>query len=196
MARVARVESFAPDEIAIVHVMNRVVRRCFLMGTDELTGKNYDHRKAWVEKELKRLAAWFGIDLLTFAILSNHFHLILRSRPDVVTTWDDTEVARRWLMLCPIRKSADGGAAEPTEPELNSIRLDEDKLKTIRNRLSDISWWMRLLCQRIAQKANAEEEISGKFWQSRYRAVRLIDEESILACAAYDKGFLPMPAAA
>ena len=99
--------------------------------------------------------------------------------------WDDTEVARRWLMLCPIRKSADGGAAEPTEPELNSIRLDEDKLKTIRNRLSDISWWMRLLCQRIAQKANAEEEISGKFWQSRYRAVRLIDEESILACAAY-----------
>jgi hypothetical protein len=44
---------------------------------------------------------------------------------------------------------------------------------------------MRLLCQRIAQKANAEEKILGKFWQNRYRAVRLIDEESILACAAY-----------
>lgn len=27
MARVARVEAFAPDEIAVVHVMNRVVRR-------------------------------------------------------------------------------------------------------------------------------------------------------------------------
>ena len=185
MARVARVEAFASDEIATIHVMNRVVRRCFLMGTDELTGRNYDHRKTWVEKELKRLAAGFGIDLLTFAILSNHFHLILRSRPDVVETWDDTEVARRWLMLCPVRKSADGGAAEPSEPELNSIRFDADKVKTIRSRLSDISWWMRLLCQRIAQKANLEEEISGKFWQSRYRAVRLIDEEAILACAAY-----------
>ncbi len=34
MARVARVEAFAPDEIATVHVMNRVVRRCFFMGTD------------------------------------------------------------------------------------------------------------------------------------------------------------------
>jgi hypothetical protein len=45
MARVARVEAFAPDEIVTIHVMNRVVRRCFLMGTDELTGKNYDHRK-------------------------------------------------------------------------------------------------------------------------------------------------------
>ena len=76
MARVARVEAFAPDEIATIHVMNRVVRRCFLMGTDELTGKNYDHRKAWFEKELKRLAAGFGIHLLNFAILSNHFHSI------------------------------------------------------------------------------------------------------------------------
>jgi hypothetical protein len=185
MARVARVEAFAPDEIATIHVMNRVVRRCFLMGIDELTGKNYDHRKTWVENELKRLAAGFGIDLLTFSILSNHFHLILRSRPDVVETWDDTEVARRWLLLCPVRKTADGRAAEPSEPELNSIRFDADKLKAIRSRLSDISWWMRLLSQRIAQKANAEEKILGKFWQNRYRAVRLIDEESILACAAY-----------
>ena len=132
MARLARVEAFAPDEIATIHVMNRVVRRCFLMGIDEFTGKNYDHRKAWVESELKRLAAGFGIDLLNFAILSNHFHLILRSRPDVVATWDDAEVARRWWMLCPVRKAADGGAAEPSEPELNSIRLDADKVKTIR----------------------------------------------------------------
>ncbi len=114
MARVARVEAFAPDEIATIHVMNRVVRRCFLMGTDELTGKNYDHRKIWVENELKRLSAGFGIDLLSMAILSNHFHLILRSRPDVVQTWDDTEVARRWLLLRPVRKSADGSAAEPS----------------------------------------------------------------------------------
>jgi hypothetical protein len=44
---------------------------------------------------LRNLAAYSGIDLLGFAILSNHFHLILRSRPDVVQSWDDTEVARR-----------------------------------------------------------------------------------------------------
>ena len=56
MARIARVEIFAHDEIAIVHVMKRTVRRCFLMGDDPLTGKNFDHRKVWVENELKRLA--------------------------------------------------------------------------------------------------------------------------------------------
>ena len=37
MARLARVELFAADEIAVVHVMNRVVRRCFLLGDDAFT---------------------------------------------------------------------------------------------------------------------------------------------------------------
>ena len=60
MARLARVEVFAPDEVAIVHVINRTVRRCFLMGEDPLTGKNYDHRKQWLEDRLRRLAAGFA----------------------------------------------------------------------------------------------------------------------------------------
>ena len=185
MARLARVEIFSPDEVAIVHVMNRVVRRCFLLGNDPVTGNNYDHRKVWIEEQLQRLAACFGIDLLCFAILSNHFHLILRSRPDVVATWDDTEVARRWLMLCPVRKNDDGFAEEPNEAELNMIRNDPQRLETIRLRLSDIAWWMRLLCQNIAVRANREDREMGKFFQSRYRAVRLLDEQAILACAAY-----------
>lgn len=185
MARLARVEVFAADEIAIVHVMNRTVRRCVLLGNDPLTGKNYDHRKLWVEIELKRLAAMMGIDLLCHAILSNHFHLVLRSRPDVVATWDDTEVARRWLMLCPLRKDGNGLPEEPTEYELNTIRNHPQRLAEIRLRLSDISWWMRLLSQKIAQRANKADEEVGKFSQARYRAVRLLDETAILACAAY-----------
>jgi hypothetical protein len=77
MARLARAEVFARDEIAMVHVMNRVVRRCFLFGDDPVTGNNYDHRKAWIEERLQRMATCFGIDPLCFAILLNHFHLIL-----------------------------------------------------------------------------------------------------------------------
>ena len=68
MARLARVEVFSPDEVAIVHVMNRVVRRCFLLGDDPVTGNNYDHRKIWIEEQLQRLAAFFGIDLLCFFV--------------------------------------------------------------------------------------------------------------------------------
>jgi len=66
----ARVEMFAPDEVAIVHVMNRTVWLCFFMGNDTVSGKNFDHRKEWVETELKHLAAGFGIDLLCDAFQS------------------------------------------------------------------------------------------------------------------------------
>ena len=136
MVHTPREEIYSPDEIACVHVMNRVVRRCFLMGDDPFTGKNYDHRKLWMEQRNELHAACFGIDLLGMTILDNHFHLVLRSRPDVVETWDDTEVARRWLMLCPERKKPDGSPEEPNEAELNSIRGDSDKLPDIRRRLS------------------------------------------------------------
>jgi hypothetical protein len=44
---------------------------------------------------------------------------------------------------------------------------------------------MRLLSQNIAQRAHREDSEIGKFWQSRYRAVRLLNETAILACAAY-----------
>ena len=152
MARMNREEVFAPDEVAIVHVMNRVVRRCFLLGNDPWTGKNYDHRKEQIEELFERFAALFGLDLLVYSILSNHFHAVLRSRPDVVATWSDTEVARRWMLICPLRKHQDGSAQEPTGSELNAIRQNPELLAEIRLRLSDISWWMRLICQRIGMR--------------------------------------------
>jgi len=84
MARLARVEVFAADEIAAVHVMARTARRCFLLGEDAIAGKNYDHRKLWLDDQLVHQARHFGIVLLCQAILSNHIHLVLRSRPDVL----------------------------------------------------------------------------------------------------------------
>jgi hypothetical protein len=185
MARLARVEVFAADEIAVVHVMNRTVRRCFLFGEDSVSGKNFDHRKVWIDQQLAHQARYFGIDLLCQAIMSNHFHLVLRSRPDVVKEWSDKDVARRWLMLCPERRDEKRQPLEPTEFEIHSIVKKKDKLATVRSRLSDISWWMRLLSQNIAQRANKEDGEVGKFFQARYRAVRLLDETAILACAAY-----------
>jgi hypothetical protein len=103
----------------------------------------------------------------------------------MVETWDDSEVARRWLMLCPRRKKPDRSPEEPNEFELNSIQNDPEKIAVIRARLSDVSWWMRLLCQNICTRANQEDQQVGKFFQGRFRAFRILAEESLLACAAY-----------
>ncbi len=185
MVRLARCETIDPHEVVVAHVCTRTVRKCFLMGEDASSGKNFDHRKVWIEEYLQQFSRHFGVDLLGFSILSNHLHLIFRTRPDVVATWSDDEVARRWMMLCPHRKNADGSARQPTEPEIKSIAGCPVKTKEIRERLSSISWWMRLLCQRVAMRANREENEVGRFWQDRYHATVLADEASLLACAAY-----------
>ena len=173
---------FAPDEIAIIHCIARTNRRCFLLGDDPISGKNFDHHKLWIEERLKLQASAFGIDLLAYAILSNHMHLVLRSRPDIFEQWSDEDVARKWLILCPPQK------LQPDRIEQSDIDMiikDPAKLGETRSRLSDVSWWMRLLNQTVAQHANREDDEVGKFWQARYRAVRLLDETALVACAAY-----------
>ncbi len=88
-------------------------------------------------------------------------------------------------MLCPQRRNKDGSACEPNDAEIKSIAGCPVRCSEIRMRLSSISWWMRLLCQKIAMRANREEDETGRFWQDRYRATKLVDEASLLACAAY-----------
>ena len=108
MSRQARSESIDPLEVQIVHCIHRCVRRAFLCGSDPYTGKSFEHRRLWIRARLEFLASLFGIDCLTYTVLSNHLHLVLRSRPDVVASWSDREVARRWLLLFPERKKQDG----------------------------------------------------------------------------------------
>ena len=136
-------------------------------------------------RRLEFLASIFGIDCLTYTVLSNHLHIVLRSRPDIVNTWTDEEIARRWLRLFPKRKKKDGSPAAPSASELHMITADQERLKELRSRLSDISWWMRCTSENIAKQANREDECTGRFWEGRFRAQLLLDEASLLACAAY-----------
>ena len=45
MARLARAEIIDPAEIVAEHLIGKTVRSCYLMGFDERSGKNFDHRK-------------------------------------------------------------------------------------------------------------------------------------------------------
>ena len=121
MARLARSEYVDPKEIQILHCYQKCVRGAFLCGDDERSGRCFEHRRQWIREKLEFLASVFGIDVLTYTILSNHFHVVLRSRPDVVAGWSDDKVARQWLKLHPFRKNKDGSAAEPTEADIGTI---------------------------------------------------------------------------
>lgn len=185
MARQARSESINPHEVQVVHAVQRCVRQAFLCGHDKNTGKNYEHRRQWIRDRLEFLASVFGIDCLTYTIMSNHIHVILRSRPDVVKQWSDDEVARRWYRLFPKRREPNGDPSEPNEFELGMILNNAERLDEIKTRLSDLSWWMRCTAESIARRANKEDQTTGRFWQGRFRAQLILDEASLLACAAY-----------
>ncbi len=185
MPRQARGEYLDPNTVQVIHGVQRCVRRAFLCGRDKASGKSFEHRRNWVRQRLELLASVFGIDCLTYTVLSNHLHLVLRTRPDVVATWSDDEVACRWLRLFPIRRLEDGTPAEPSEQEIGTVRGNAERLVEVRRRLSDVSWWMRCLAENIARRANREENCSGRFWEGRFKAQLLLDEASLLACAAY-----------
>jgi REP element-mobilizing transposase RayT len=185
MPRLARGEFISPDEIQIIHAVQRCVRRAYLCGDDPLTGQSFEHRRDWIRERQEFLASVFAIDVLTYSVMSNHLHVVLRSRPDVVKTWSDEEVARRWLRLFPPRRDDDGSPAEPTDEELLAITGNADVLAERRKRLSDVSWWMRCTAEVIARRANKEDKCTGRFWEGRYKAQILLDEASLLACAAY-----------
>ena len=108
-----------PLKFKFFHTVQRCVRRAFLCGEDAVSGKSYDHRKQWIRERLEFLASIFAIDLLTYTVLSNHLHLVMRSRPDVVAVWSNQEVVARYWRLHPQRKNEDGSAADPTDAELN-----------------------------------------------------------------------------
>ena len=185
MPRLARKTCVDPADVQVLHTVQRCVRRAFLCGEDDVSGKSFEHRRLWIRQRLEFLASIFGIDCLTYTVLHNHLHLILRSRADVVATWSDEAVARRWLRLFPRRRNKDGSPATPTQPEIDIIVNQPALLVEKRRRLSDVSWWMKCTCENIARRANAEDECTGHFWEGRYKCQVLLDEASLLACAAY-----------
>ena len=75
---------------------------------------------------------------------------------------------------------------------LNGEHLDSHELNQIdvlidtwRKRLHDISWFMKVLNENIARRANKEDECSGHFWEARFKSQALLDEKAVLSAMAY-----------
>ena len=183
MTQARKVVVFA-DEVGVYHCISRCVRRAFLCGEDAYSGRNYEHRRAWVRDRMRHLSALFGIEVFAYAVMSNHLHLVLRNRPDRVAQWGDREVAERWCRVCPGKAARESGEAYDAN-KFNALLNDSVMLEAVRHRLSDLSWFMRCLNEFLARRANCEDGCSGRFWEGRFRCQRLMDPGAMLACMAY-----------
>jgi len=169
----------------VYHCFSRCVRRAFLYGFDPLTRRDFSHRKAWLVDRLRYLAAIFAIEVCAYAVLENHYHTILRTRPDIVATWSDREVATRWLTLFPRHRDLRGTPIPPAENEICALADCPERIAKLRQRLSSLSWFMGRLNEFIARAANKEDRVKGRFWESRFKCQALLDEAAIAACMVY-----------
>lgn len=166
------------------HLVARCVRQAFLCGNDKYTGKNFDHRREWFIARIKLLSSVFAIEIAAYAIMSNHYHLVVNVDRQQALEWSDNEVIERWYQLY--------NGHILVDRYLNGEQLDKPSLlffnETIaqwRERLYDISWYMKNLNEYIAREANKEDNCTGKYWEGRYKSQALLDETAVLSCMAY-----------
>src|SRR6056297_4192293 len=180
----ARCRLVSTEVTPFYHVTARCVRRHFLCGLDPLTGKDYSARKQAIQGRLALLADVFAIDVCAYAILSNHYHLVVHIDQQQSLDWSDLEVAQRWIRLFTgpalVRAFVAGQTLSDGQQQVVAKHVSE-----YRARLSDLSWFMKCLNEPIARQANAEDDVTGHFWQARFASQALLDEAAVLTAMAY-----------
>ncbi|MFV0478113.1 MAG: transposase [Parahaliea sp.] len=177
-----RKQQISKSDTPYYHCMARCVRRAFLCGQDKLSGKSYEHRRQWVVEQLHWLTSIFAIDICAYAVMSNHYHLVLHLNSS--KDWSDREVISRWLQLHKGPLLAQQFLAGDALSEIQQKTLSETAA-VWRARLEDLSWFMKCLNEPIARKANAEDECTGHFWEARFKSQALLNDEALLTCMAY-----------
>ncbi|MEP5231395.1 MAG: transposase [Alloalcanivorax sp.] len=179
----ARYTQVSLDSTPYYHCICRCVRRAFLCGQDHYSGQDYEHRRQWVVDRLAVLGEVFAIDLCAYAVMSNHYHVVVRLNQKQAQAWSDTEVAERWMRLFSgplIVKRWLSGQSEGGEA-LKALEI----VGQWRERLYDLGWFMKCLNEYLARRANEEDCCKGRFWEGRYKCQALLDEKALLQCMAY-----------
>ena len=94
-----RKQLVAVEDTPYYHLISRCVRRSFLCGIDHASGKNFEHRRQWIEERIRILSSLFAIDICSYAVMSNHVHLVVKLVPLQAEDWSDDEVIERWTSL-------------------------------------------------------------------------------------------------
>ena len=182
----ARSQIVVDGQVGIYHCMSRCVRQAFLCGFDPVSQRSYEHRREWIRERLKNLSGLFGVDVMAYAVMHNHWHGVVRTRPDRIEGLNDEQVVRRWMRVFP--KKREGTASEQRaaiEMEVSATCANVGRVQELRRRLSNVSWFMKSVNEKIARRGNHEDGTKGRFWEGRFKCQALLDEAALLTCMTY-----------
>ncbi|NRP35689.1 hypothetical protein XMD579_000494 [Marinobacterium sp. xm-d-579] len=182
---VARASQVSLEDTSYYHCYVRCVRRAYLCGSDYVTGENYDHRKQWIVSRLRFLSYVYAIDVCAYAIMDNHYHTVLHVDAERANNWSHSEVVERWMQLYNGHTLVDQWLADCKQEYIDPAGRVLELIETWRERLYDISWFMRGVNETIARMANEEEGVKGRFWERRFKSQALLDEAALLSFMVY-----------
>ncbi len=180
----ARKQLISIDVTPYYHCVSRCVRQSFLCGEDTNTNKSYEHRREWVERKIQSLTFTYCIDVCAYAVMRNHYHLVLHMNRDKALGLSLDEVIERWSHSHKLPVLIQRWLSKELKTQAEKDKCSEI-IEIWRERLWSLSWFMKELNYDIACKANQEDECSGHFWESRFKSQALLDEKALAVAMAY-----------
>ena len=176
MARIARIKA---EGEAFYHVVSRIANKAFLLNDAE--------KKRVFVNMMHRAADFSGVDVITYVVMDNHFHLCVKiperegevpeseilRRVGVLYGKDRRDALERRLAGC--REEGDDAAADA---ELAKLRL----------RMGDLSEFMKTFKQWVSQWYNSNYGHEGTLWGGRFKSVLVEDGRYLRNLAAYIHG--------
>ena len=176
MARIARIKA---EGEAFYHVVSRIANKAFLMNNDE--------KKEVFVNMLHRAADFSGVDVITYVVMDNHFHLCVRV-PRREGEIPESEILRRvGVLYGEDRRTA-------LEKRLAGFREEGDdtaiaaELEKLWARMGDLSEFMKTLKQRVSQWYNSNYSHEGTLWSGRFKSVLVEDGRYLNNLIAYIHG--------
>ena len=156
------------------------------MTSSALTHRDFSHRKAWLVDRLRHLAAIFAIEVCAYAVMENHYHTILRTRPDIVATMVRSGSGNPLAdTLPPTSRHSRRPNAACREAKSAPWPIVRNVSHNCADACRSLSWFMGRLNEFIARAANKEDGVKGRFWESRFKCQVLLDDAAIAACMVY-----------
>ncbi|NCD32775.1 MAG: hypothetical protein EOL87_05075 [Spartobacteria bacterium] len=163
------------DRLACYHLITRVVMRQMLLGDEE---------KRELHRLIRRVEGFTGVKVLTYALMTNHVHILVEE-PDRNTVVGDEELVERLRYLYGEMGTKEILGRWATWTERGMLDAVEDDRMRYRRRMHDISEFMKQIKQRFTCWYHRRHGTCGTIWQDRFKSVLVEDGAALRTMAAY-----------